>query len=117
MSQRQMDDCAAFEYEQADAHLDRVYGRAMHNMTADLARAQKAADQEQIKYEQAGIESLTEAERAWLSYRDVQCKAAGQQYQGGSMAPMVLSQCLKTLTDHRIADIKSIYEDGDRKLD
>lgn len=33
------------------------------------------------------------------------------------MRLMIESQCLTTLTDHRIADLKSIYEDGDRKLD
>jgi hypothetical protein len=33
------------------------------------------------------------------------------------MAPMIYSQCLTTVTEHRTADLKSIYEDGDRKLD
>jgi uncharacterized protein YecT (DUF1311 family) len=117
VSQRQMVDCAAFEYTQADTRLNKVYRKAMQYMTNDLARAQKAGDQTQIKYEQMGIESLKEAERAWLSYRDIQCKAAGQQYEGGSMSPMIYSQCLATLTEHRIADLKQVYEDGDRKLD
>lgn len=116
-SQRQMDDCAAFEYKQADAHLNKVYRKAMGYMTDDLAAAQKRADARQLKYEEAAIASLKEAERTWLSYRDIQCKAAGQQYEGGSMAPMIYSQCLTTLTEHRIADLKSIYEDGDRKLE
>jgi hypothetical protein len=34
-----------------------------------------------------------------------------QQYAGGSMRPMIESQCLTTPTEHRIADLKSIYED------
>ncbi len=117
MSQRQMNDCAAFEYKQADAHLIKVYSRAMQYMADDLARAQKQGDRSQTKYEQAAIARLKEAERAWLRYRDIQCKAAGQQYDGGSMAPMIYSQCLATLTEHRTADLKSIYEDGDQKLD
>jgi hypothetical protein len=33
------------------------------------------------------------------------------------MRPMIESQCLAALTEHRIADLKSVYEDGDRKLD
>ncbi len=117
ISQRQMDDCAAFEYEQADAHLNNVYRKAMEYMTVDLAAAQRRGDGEHIKYEETAIASLKEAERVWLSYRDIQCKAAGQQYEGGSMAPMIYSQCLTTLTEHRTADLKSIYEDGDRKLE
>ena len=116
-SQRQMDDCAAFKYKQADAHLNKVYRKALQYMTDDLSRAQKQGDQKQVKYEETAIASLKEAERTWISYRDVQCKASAQQYEGGSMAPMIYSQCLTTLTEHRAADLKSIYEDGDRKLD
>jgi|SRR5580765_701625 len=117
ISQRQMDDCAAFEYKQADAHLNKVYRKAVQYMADDLARAQKRGDQKQIKYEETAIASLKEAERTWISYREIQCKAAAQQYEGGSMAPMIYSQCLTTVTEHRTADLKSIYEDGDRKLD
>ena len=112
-----MDDCAAFEYKQADAHLNKVYRKTMQYMTGDLVRAQEQNDQRQIKYEETAATSLEEAERTWLSYRDIQCKAAAQQYEGGSMAPMIYSQCLTKLTEHRIADLKGIYESGDRKLD
>ena len=112
-----MDDCAAFEYKQADAHLNKVYRKALEYMTDDLARVQKQGDQKQTKYEETAMASLKEAERTWISYRDIQCKAAAQQYEGGSMAPMIYSQCLTTVTEHRTADLKSIYEDGDRKLD
>jgi uncharacterized protein YecT (DUF1311 family) len=112
-----MDDCAAFQYQEADAHLNKVYQKAVQYMTDDLARAQKQGDQKQIKYEETAIASLREGERTWISYRDIQCNAAAQQYEGGSMAPMIYSQCLTTLTEHRTADLKSIYEDGERKLD
>ena len=116
-SQRQMDACAGFQYRQADARLNKVYQKAMEYMTNDLSRAEKNNDQRQVQYETTAVESLKQAERAWLGYRDLQCKAAGQQYEGGSMRPMIESQCLTTVTVHRIADLKSIYEDGDRKLD
>ena len=112
-----MDDCAAFEYKQADAHLNKVYRKAVQYMTDDLARAQRQGDQKQIKYEETAIASLKDAERTWMSCRDIQCKAAAQQYEGGSMAPMIYSKCLTTLREHRTADLKSVYEDGDRKLD
>jgi uncharacterized protein YecT (DUF1311 family) len=116
-TQREMDDCAAFQYRQADARLNKVYAKATQYMTNDQERAEKRSDQRQIQYEKTAVESLKQAERAWLTYRDLQCRAAGQQYEGGSMRPMIESQCLTTLTEHRIADLKSIYEDGDRKLD
>lgn len=117
INQRQMDECAGFEYKQADEHLNKVYRKMVRYLTDDLARAQKQGDQNQVKYEETAIRSLKEAERAWISYRDIQCKAAAQQYEGGSMAPMIYAQCLTALTEHRTADLKSIYEDGDRRLD
>ncbi len=75
ISQRQMNDCAAFEYKEADAHLNKVYRKAVQYMTDDLTRAQKQADQKQMRYEETAIASLKEAERTWISYRDIQCKA------------------------------------------
>lgn len=117
INQHQMDDCAAFEYKEADGHQNKVYQKAMQYMSDDLGRAQQQGDQRQIKYEETAIASLKEAESTWLSYRDIQCKAAAHQYEGGSMAPMIYSQCLTNLTRHRIADLKSIYEDGDQKLE
>ena len=117
ISQLQMDQCADYEYKEADAHLNKVYSKAMQYMTSDLTQARSKGNEEQMKYEETAIASLKEAERAWLSYRDIQCNAAAQQYQGGSMAPMIYSQCLTQITEHRTAEIKSIYEDGDRKLD
>jgi uncharacterized protein YecT (DUF1311 family) len=116
-SQRQVNDCADYQYNQADARLNKVYQKVMQYMTDDLERAQKAGNTRQHDYEQTAASSLKEAERAWLSYRDIQCKAAGHQYEGGSMSPMIYSQCLTTLTHHRIADLKSIDEDGDQKLE
>ncbi len=116
-SQRQMNDCAAFEYRRADTRLNNVYRKAMEYMTDDQARAEKRGDQQQIEYEKTSVGSLKQADRAWLTYRDLQCKAAGQQYEGGSMRPMIEWQCMTTLTEHRIADLKSIYEDGDKKLE
>jgi uncharacterized protein YecT (DUF1311 family) len=116
-SQRVLNECAAFEYKQADARLSKVYEKAMQYLTDDRTRAEKEKNQSQINYEQAGIDGLKDAESAWANYRDLQCRAAGQRYEGGSMRPMVQSLCMKTLTEHRIADLKSIYERSDQKLE
>jgi uncharacterized protein YecT (DUF1311 family) len=116
-SQLQMNECAAFKYRQADVRLNKVYGRALQYMTEDQARAEKRGDMRQIEYEKTAIESLRQAERVWLNYRDLQCKAAGQQYQGGSIRPMIESDCLTTLTEHRIAELKTVYESPDTVLE
>lgn len=116
-TQSQMNECAGFEYQQADAHLNRVYTKAIQYLKDDLDKAQKGGDRDQVKYDETAVATLRDAERAWLSYRDLQCKAARQLYEGGSMSPMIHSQCLTTLTEHRIADLKSVYENGNQKLE
>jgi uncharacterized protein YecT (DUF1311 family) len=117
LSMLQMRECADSEYKAADAHLNRVYRKAMQYMNDDLSRAKEKGEHDQISYEKAGIAGLKEAERAWLSYRDLQCKSAAQRYEGGTMAPLVYSNCLKTLTEQRIDDLKSVYEEGEQKLE
>lgn len=42
--------------------------------------------------EQKAVDGLKQAEHDWIAYRDAQCKAAGHQYEGGSMPPMIYSQ-------------------------
>jgi uncharacterized protein YecT (DUF1311 family) len=112
-----MNDCADFEYQQSDARLSKVYQSLIRHMSNDLVEAKKGKEQHQVSYVQEGIGRLKDVERVWLSYRDLQCKAAAQEYEGGSIAPMIYSDCLKTLTDQRIEALKQIYEDGDRKLE
>jgi uncharacterized protein YecT (DUF1311 family) len=110
LSQMEMNDCAAVGYKQAEADLNKVYRKAMHSMSEDVAEAQEEGNHLQIKCQQTGIPNLKKAEPEWLSYRRIQCDATAQRYEGGSMMLMTYSQCLKTLTDERIADLKSIYD-------
>jgi uncharacterized protein YecT (DUF1311 family) len=113
----QMRSCADSEYKKSDARLNRVYERAMRYMSDDLRDAKQKDDRNQAKYEDAGIAGLKEAEHAWLTYRDLQCKMAAQRYEGGTMAPLAYSNCLQTLIEHRIDDLKSVYEEDDSKLE
>jgi uncharacterized protein YecT (DUF1311 family) len=117
MSQTEMNLCSGEEYRRAGARLNAVYAKALALMGHDLDEARGRNDKRQEAYEQTAIDKLKAAERAWIQYRDLHCDAAGQQYEGGSMRPMVVSDCLKQTTDHRIEEIKQAYEDGDRKLE
>lgn len=48
------------------------------------------------------------SQRAWLAFRDAQCVIEGGEYAGGSMQPMVRSQCLARLTRERTAQLKDM---------
>src|SRR5699024_3694632 len=67
--------CADQELEAADARLNSTY---------------KALTQQ---LEKADLERLKQAQRAWISYRDAQCAFESEPSRGGSIYPMVLSNC------------------------
>lgn len=52
-----------------------------------------------------------DAEAAWSSYRDLACKAAGSQYEGGTIRPSVEMGCSITITQHHIDELWAIYSD------
>ena len=114
-NQADMNECYGKEYQKDDAHLNRVYRKAMDYLQHDLAQA--GSDQAMKQSAQTAIDNLKSAEFAWIKYRDLQCEAAGHQYEGGTMQSMIHSICMSMATEHRIDEIKQAYENGDRKLE
>jgi len=55
---------------------------------------------------------LDSAEAAWEGYRARHCGWEASRYDGGSMRPMVLSQCWAAVTERRIAELKGSLCDG-----
>lgn len=51
------------------------------------------------------------SQRAWTSYRDTECKAAGATYAGGSIQPMEISICRDRLNRARVVDLKADASD------
>jgi uncharacterized protein YecT (DUF1311 family) len=46
------------------------------------------------------------AQATWEDYRAQHCGWEASKYEGGSMRPMVLSQCWSGVTERRIAELK-----------
>jgi uncharacterized protein YecT (DUF1311 family) len=116
-TQIEMNDCAAKEQGKADADLNAVYQKLEGLLERDLAAAQERNDEQQKVYVQSAQQKLAAAEKAWAEYRDLHCEAAGQQYEGGSIRPMVEANCRELVAKHRIEELKSAYETPDRTLD
>jgi uncharacterized protein YecT (DUF1311 family) len=87
-TQTEMNLCAARELRTADAELNRVYQQLTGALEPDL-RA-----------------SLRTAQRAWIAFRDADCRSEAAEYEGGSMQPMVLSSCLADRTRDRTAQLR-----------
>ena len=90
MDQRTMNDCADKSYEKSDAELNALY---------KLIKQRLKNDTDTTKL-------LVAAQRAWVSFRDAECKFSTLTVSGGSVYPMIYSGCVYRLTRNRIDDFK-----------
>lgn len=75
---------------------------------AELNAAYRAALQE-MRDSKRHSDSLRTAERRWIAYRDAQCKAQYDLFEGGTGGPIEELACLIEMTDQRTAELKRIY--------
>jgi len=93
-----MNTCATRPFNAADARMTRQYRL--------LAARMKQMDAEEPGY----LAALLESQRAWLKYRETQCRFEGYTTRGGTAESLNADACRKDLTDKRTADLKSLLE-------
>ncbi|WP_419555390.1 lysozyme inhibitor LprI family protein [Sphingomonas arenae] len=97
-TQTDMNVCSAQAARVADAAMSQHYGQ--------LAGRLKQMDREQPGY----FAALLASQRAWLRYRDEQCRLEGYRTRGGTAEPMNVSGCLEQLSVSRTRELKSLME-------
>lgn len=97
-TQTEMNQCAAAQYQAADKKLNETWQQAL----------KRASGQQQ--------ELLKKAQQAWISLRDADCACLASGAEGGSMQPMLISQCMTDKSVEREAFLASLLqcEDGDQ---
>ena len=97
-TQTEMNQCAAAQYQAADKKLNETWEQAL-----------KRASGKQL-------ELLKKAQQAWISLRDADCAFLASGAEGGSMQPMLISQCKTDKSVEREAFLASLLqcEDGDQ---
>ncbi|MGB0063571.1 MAG: lysozyme inhibitor LprI family protein [Terracidiphilus sp.] len=83
--------CIGAAYERADAELNQYYRR--------IETLETGTD----------LTNLKDAQRLWIQFRDANCEAEYELYQGGSAAPTVKIACLEAMTRHRTEELKTMY--------
>jgi len=107
MTQLDMNMCAAAEFEHADAELNRLWGKLIADARAD----DRSPDSGRTAADQRSEETiLRTGQRAWVQFRDSQCEFEGLSERGGSMEPMIVSQCKARVTEERIKQLSSDEE-------
>jgi uncharacterized protein YecT (DUF1311 family) len=56
--------------------------------------------------ESTAIPDLDRAQAAWLTYARAHCGWGGAAFDGGSLQPMIIADCMAALTEQRIATLK-----------
>lgn len=92
----EMNDCAGRNYKAADAQLNHAFARAI-TAAKDSDRNVQGAD---YSYERA----LREAQRAWIVFRDADCKPAPREL-AGSISTMEQIDCLTQKTIQRTKEL------------
>ena len=97
-TQTEMNQCAAAQYQAADKKLNETWQQAL----------KRASGQQ--------LELLKKAQQAWISLRDADCAFLASGAEGGSMQPMLISQCMSDKSVEREAFLASLLqcEDGDQ---
>ncbi len=100
ISQSDMNICAEEDWQEADQDLNTTYQdvmAAMQQIDADLPDDLSGAE-----------DALRDAQRAWISYRDANCTAAGFMMRGGSAEPLLVFGCLRELTLNRTQELRDL---------
>ena len=97
---------SASDYQAADAQLNAAYRTVMARMK-QLDRGTRPADLPPA--ERAGpsyTQALLNSQRAWLAYRDANCRAFSYEYRGGSAQGLSNRVCLTRVTRARTAELR-----------
>jgi uncharacterized protein YecT (DUF1311 family) len=97
-TQAQMNYCASLSAKDSDKKLNQVY-RQLQSSLSDAQQKKR----------------LTEAQRAWLKFREAQCAFEQGVYSGGSIAPTIYYSCLTEVTKQRTKQLQSDQDEFQKR--
>ncbi|HML43701.1 MAG TPA: DUF1311 domain-containing protein [Hyphomicrobium zavarzinii] len=99
----EMNFCAQKDFDAADAQLNAVYQKVLaHIGESDLEKPYDRASWE---------EAMRASQRAWVAFRDADCKGAvPMEWSGGTGTTVAVVGCMTTLTEARTKDLASRYD-------
>jgi uncharacterized protein YecT (DUF1311 family) len=98
LTQSQMNSCAARSAQESDKKLNQAY-QQLKSSLSDKQQKQR----------------LTEAQLAWLKFRDAHCAFERGVYSGGSIAPTIYYSCLSEVTQQRTKQIQSDLDEFQKR--
>jgi uncharacterized protein YecT (DUF1311 family) len=101
--------CAQADYDRTDAALNAQWKASLAKVKQwEASGANDPASNGGLSYTQ----SLLTAQRAWLAYRDAECKFQIYGNAGGHELPIYRLSCLSALTRQRTIKLKADFAEG-----
>jgi uncharacterized protein YecT (DUF1311 family) len=94
-TQAAMNACAAQSAKASDQQLNIAYKKVQQNYRSSDSK----------KHSDLRLKNLTNAQVAWMKYRDTNCEWESSKFSGGSAAPMIYSNCVDRLTQQRTQEL------------
>jgi uncharacterized protein YecT (DUF1311 family) len=101
-TQMEMTHCAGVDWQETDAELNTAYKSAMTGM--------RETDGYLPEHLKGAADTLRDAQRAWIPYRDKACEAYGFLARGGTLEPMLVLSCRADLTRQRTRELKELTD-------
>lgn len=100
-----MTQCAAADYSQADKELNTLY-RSLRGLLVSRDNAPP------VGAPPVGTRAarLQQAQRQWITLRDLDCRLEAGSVEGGSLAPLIEQACLTRHTRARIGQLDALYQ-------
>jgi uncharacterized protein YecT (DUF1311 family) len=97
--QATMNQCASQQHAAADKELNTLYQQITTRLKGDPDRKKL----------------LLGAQRSWIAFRDAECKFSASGVEGGSVYPLIYSNCVTELTKARVETFKTYLkcQEGD----
>lgn len=96
-----MEECKKRTLEKTEVTLNKLYKRVIQALSKrDSADAQNSETRE----------LLIEAQRAWVSFRDKDCKAAYTYFAAGTIRNIAFLDCMQSRAEQRIKELKAYAE-------
>ena len=93
--------CADMDFQKADKELNALWPKV--KAWAEQSDADSDSD---VKHYYSN--TLLNAQRNWLAYRDAECLMAGLVMHGGSGEGPIIGGCRASLTEQRVKDLKEM---------
>ncbi|MFC0178940.1 lysozyme inhibitor LprI family protein [Thorsellia kenyensis] len=94
-----MNECANMQFKEADAELNQLYSIIVSRLkTSD---AMQDNEHNRGMADVSLLDKLKKSQRLWIQFRDAECKIAAHSVYGGSIEPVIYSECLTKITQKR----------------